>query len=91
MKYKNYLYKKPKTSKLAWHDVIIISVDEIKIYATGNTKSIFTVQELNGDTKRQCVYWSDKKLNVGDVLQIQGWKKEDVFVITSLLRRERAK
>lgn len=91
MRYRNFLYKKPKTSKLPWHDVIIISVDEVKIYATGNTKSIFTVQELNGDTKRQCVHWSGTKLNVGDVLQIQGWKKEDVFVITSLLRRERAK
>lgn len=82
------VYKKQKFNNL-WHEVQITSIDEVKNY-NSNTKTVFTA--CNGNNQRQCVYWSDKKLNTGDVLQIQGWTtKEGVFIITSLLRRERAK
>lgn len=85
---KKSVCKKQKFNNI-WHEVQITSIDEVKNY-NANTKTVFTA--YNGNTGKQCVYWSDKKLNVGDKLQIKGWTtKEGVFIITALLRRERAK
>ena len=88
------MYKKKikynRTQNIPWYDVEVISIDEVRLYQTDRTKTIFTVRELITNKKRQCVRWSDKKLNCGDILQIQGWKKEDVFIVTTLLRIKRA-
>lgn len=86
--YKNYTPN--KTKNMPWYDVEVLSIDEVKLYQTDRTKTTFTVRELITNKERQCVRWSDKKLNVGDILQIQGWKKKEVFIITKLLRIKRA-
>ncbi len=85
MAYKSYTYQK-QSNKLPWFDVEVISVDEVRLFQTERTKTTITVRELITNKERQCVYWSDKKINVGDILQIQGWKKEDVFIISKCLR-----
>lgn len=85
MAYKAFAYKK-LSNNLPCFDVEVISIDEVRIFQTESTKTTITVRELITNKKRQCVYWSDKKINVGDILQIQGWKKEDVFIIKRCLR-----
>ena len=88
------MYKKKikynNTQNMPWYDVEVISIDEVRLCKTEQTKTTFKVRELITNKERQCVRWSDKKLNVGDILQIQGWKKEDVFIVTTLLRIKRA-
>ncbi|MCD7740161.1 MAG: hypothetical protein LUH11_02305 [Candidatus Gastranaerophilales bacterium] len=82
-KYRNY-------TKEDWINVVIHSIDEIVVYKTDKTKIVFTAEEIQTQNKRQCVLWSDIKLNIGDICQIRGFLSSDIFIIKQFLRIKRA-
>lgn len=87
MRYKNFVpYKMRNMTDL---DVEIISIDEIKV-TQDNTRLTFTARQLLTENTRQCVAWTDKKLNKGDQLQIKGWRKDEIFIVARFLRTKKA-
>jgi len=86
MKYRNLIPYKMKN--MIDIDVEIISIDEIRVYSD-NTKLTFTARQLLTENTRQCVAWTDKKLNKGDQLQIKGWRKDEIFIVAMLLRTKK--
>lgn len=88
MKYKKFL--NCKQISLPWYEVEVLSLDEQKKYENGNTKTTFTAKNIMSESTKQCVYWTDKKLNKGDILQIRGFKKADIFIVKELMRLKHA-
>ncbi len=78
----------PKNSNSIWIERIVISVEEIKLFASGLYKTVF---KCKSETKKEggtYVYWSYKLTDIkeGDVLQINGFLKDEVFIVKNLIR-----
>ena len=80
-KYRRYA----KDTSLPWITTTVLSVEEVRHYDGEQTKIAFKASSNTG-IPRLCVYWNNKKLNVGDELQIKGFLKNDVFIIKKLFR-----
>ena len=84
-KYRRY----SKNTSLPWIETKILSIEEIRHYDGETTKISFMVESKTGKP-RLCVYWKNKDFNIGDELQIKGFIKNEVFIITELLRLKKA-
>ena len=82
-------FRPRKRDSNPWIITKVLSVEEVRHYDGEQTKISFMAESQTGKP-RLCIYWNNKKLNVGDELQIKGFIKNEVFIVTDFLRLKKA-
>lgn len=71
----------------SWFDVTVVSVDDVDIKDKyDRNKVVFNAKEEETGNTNKCIHWGRIKLNVGDKLQIYGYKSKDVFICRDFKR-----
>jgi hypothetical protein len=86
--YKLYVSRYAKNCD--WFEVEVTDIEDTDVKDKfDKSKLVFTAQNENGSSNK-CIYWSRINLNIGDRLQIYGYKKQNVFICRNLKRLQQS-